>query len=356
MFDLSTFLILCEAAADYAAIGCLIYIMCRVGFIPLLMSVLIVTYTPFIITTCRNKLRKQQSMRKHDKQINMFVIDGNIGSGKSTFISDLRKHLQSILLHTTKSNIFVRFIDEPVQQWESIKDETGVSIIERFYADQSRYAFMFQIMAYVTQLSLVHEALDKTRADIEANPDHHWILISERSVHTNCHVFADMLHDSKNLSEIEMQIYMLCHNEFVRKLPEMTTIYLRAPADVCLERVKKRHRAGEVCDNDEKNDTGVNLNYLTRCHDWHEKYIEGKINAMKQNKTATFHYAKNSIKVDVPGHHLLSNMNTDTEFKYVSIGESLMIVNGAITCENESDNVMARVNNVAEFIATNCLN
>jgi Holliday junction resolvasome RuvABC ATP-dependent DNA helicase subunit len=49
-------------------------------------------------------------------------IEGNIGSGKSTFLSYLKSN-------NTK---FV-FVREPVDEWESVRDtESGKSIIEKF--------------------------------------------------------------------------------------------------------------------------------------------------------------------------------------------------------------------------------
>ena len=39
-------------------------------------------------------------------------IEGNIGSGKSTFVNELKDNIENVL-----------FIDEPVDQWEEIKDK-----------------------------------------------------------------------------------------------------------------------------------------------------------------------------------------------------------------------------------------
>ena len=42
-------------------------------------------------------------------------IEGNIGSGKSTLLENLRIHFQN--------NSKVLIIKEPIEEWESIKDE-----------------------------------------------------------------------------------------------------------------------------------------------------------------------------------------------------------------------------------------
>ena len=52
-------------------------------------------------------------------------IDGNIGSGKSTLLNILKTQLAE--------NENVIFLREPVDIWESIVDENGTNIIEKFY-------------------------------------------------------------------------------------------------------------------------------------------------------------------------------------------------------------------------------
>jgi deoxyadenosine/deoxycytidine kinase len=95
----------------------------------------------------------------------LFSIEGNIGSGKSTIIRALKKEFDTI------SNIPVVFVDEPVKQWESIQNEEGKNMIELFYGNQSRYGFAFQMMAYISRLALLQEA-------IRENPNA--IIITER--------------------------------------------------------------------------------------------------------------------------------------------------------------------------------
>jgi deoxyadenosine/deoxycytidine kinase len=77
-------------------------------------------------------------------------IEGNIGSGKSTFLQYLKEHLTSDK---------ICFLDEPVDDWLSIVDTNDKNIIERYYDDQKKYAFSFQMMAYISRLSLLKKAL-----------------------------------------------------------------------------------------------------------------------------------------------------------------------------------------------------
>ena len=54
----------------------------------------------------------------------IFSIEGNIGSGKSTIV----KHLQ----HMMQDDPSFVFVQEPVDTWESIKDDDDVSILANF--------------------------------------------------------------------------------------------------------------------------------------------------------------------------------------------------------------------------------
>ena len=51
-------------------------------------------------------------------------IEGNIGSGKSTLLAKLQE------IYGIDSSIC--FLQEPVNVWDSIKDEAGVSILETY--------------------------------------------------------------------------------------------------------------------------------------------------------------------------------------------------------------------------------
>jgi deoxycitidine kinase/deoxyguanosine kinase len=74
-------------------------------------------------------------------------IEGNIGSGKSTLLENLRNHFQY--------NSKVLIIKEPIEEWESIKDGEGTNILQKFYKDQEKYAFSFQMLAFISRLVIL---------------------------------------------------------------------------------------------------------------------------------------------------------------------------------------------------------
>jgi deoxyadenosine/deoxycytidine kinase len=66
-------------------------------------------------------------------KITIISIEGNIGSGKSTLLEKMRTHY--------KNNENIIILREPVDIWENIHDENGISILEKFYTDQQKYSF-----------------------------------------------------------------------------------------------------------------------------------------------------------------------------------------------------------------------
>ena len=177
-------------------------------------------------------------------------IDGNIGSGKSSFLSYLREINKEQEISNKQNFVFV---DEPVEQWLQIRDsETGQSIFEKFYQDQPKYSFSFQMMAFISRFSMLRKA-------IKENPDA--IIITERCLYTDKYVFAKMLYDTKMLEDVNYQIYCKWFEEFSQEIPMSKIIYIKTNPEVCLERINKRNRTGE---------NTIKLDYLQLCSTYHE--------------------------------------------------------------------------------------
>ncbi len=179
----------------------------------------------------------------------LFSIEGNIGSGKSTLIRALKHEFDTI------SNVPVVFVDEPVTQWESIKNEEGKNMIELFYGNQARYGFSFQMMAYISRLALLQEA-------IRENPKA--IIITERSLLTDYNIFAKLLYENKSMLQEEYEIYQRWFHSF-QDIKIDGFIYVRTDVEVAFERCQHRARPGET----------INQEYLKQCHEKHEEWMEG---------------------------------------------------------------------------------
>lgn len=180
-----------------------------------------------------------------NKQTSIVSIEGNIGSGKSTLVEELRK------IYSGKPNIC--FLQEPVDIWDTIKDKDGTTMLTKFYGDTQKYSFAFQMMAYISRLSLLKKALKQ-------NYD---VIVVERSMYTDKMVFAKMLYDDKNIEEVEYQIYNKWFDEFIEDIPPIKVIYVKTSPEVANQRVQKRGRMGEV----------IPLDYLKNCHKYHEDWL-----------------------------------------------------------------------------------
>ena len=173
-------------------------------------------------------------------------IEGNIGSGKSTVLEILREYF--------KDNKKVFFVDEPVAEWNNVRDGDK-TILELFYENKEKYSFSFQILAYITRLRKLLNAIDDKSNEI---------IICERSIYTDKFVFAKMLYQQGYINEIEWQSYNYWFDTFKEKTNVDSIIYINTEPNICFDRIKKRNRNGE---------SSIPLEYLTHCHQLHHEWL-----------------------------------------------------------------------------------
>ena len=206
-------------------------------------------------------------------------IEGNIGSGKSTLIHKL----QSKLTHIGMTPVM--YIDEPVRVWNTIMDKQGNNIIKKYYEDQEKYAFQFQMMAYITRITELRKAMEKYNGDC--------IIITERSIETDKEVFAKMLYEKGILDNISYTIYLKWFEELSRGLKVDQLVYLKTEPETSLKRVIKRNRPGEV----------ISLEYLKNCHERHERWLQKRDGVLLLNGERdideTFDYKLIAIKAGI---------------------------------------------------------
>jgi deoxyadenosine/deoxycytidine kinase len=178
----------------------------------------------------------------------LISIEGNIGTGKTTLINILKKKFGK------KNNVI--FVEEPLNQWLNLKDKDGKNILGKFYENQERWSYSFQMHAFITR------SKDILRQNTDEN-----VIIIERSVLTDCNVFAKLLYNSGKISEMEWQLY----NEWFTWLTQHFAsvkpdkfVYLRAEPEVSYQRMLKRTR-------DEENN--VPLEYLQAVSEKHDEWL-----------------------------------------------------------------------------------
>lgn len=149
----------------------------------------------------------------------LIFIDGNIGSGKSTFINKLHEH------YNTSEYAFIL---EPLDKWQ--KDD----FISEYYKDRKRWGLTFQLLVLTTKYNLIIENIDKK------------IVFVERSFHGD-KVFATLMHDSGQMTDIEYSIYNNIFNEFMKLVNqyENVTYNISRSPETCLRQIKER---GRICE------------------------------------------------------------------------------------------------------------
>lgn len=179
----------------------------------------------------------------------IYSVEGNIGSGKSTFVEKLKNTMSKIY------NYDILYVQEPVDIWETICDKDGKNIIEKYYDNNKKYAFSFQMMAYISRLTKLKNLLKR-------NND--CIIITERSVYTDRFVFCKMLYDDDKIEEINYTIYLKWFDHFIDDIPISGIIYISTNPEICFNRIKERNRKGE----------NISLEYLQKCHEYHENFCK----------------------------------------------------------------------------------
>lgn len=149
-------------------------------------------------------------MIKKNRQNEMIIVDGVVGSGKTTLMNILTKELG------------LKGFEEPV---------TDNPILGKFYHDRQRYAFPLQIFFLNRRFKMLKDAQDKNEASI-----------MDRSIYGDV-IFAKLLHDGGDMDNDEFNLYqellanMLDHIEAPRLM-----IYLRCDVDTAIDRIVKRGR------------------------------------------------------------------------------------------------------------------
>lgn len=198
----------------------------------------------------------------YNEHFTIVSIEGNIGSGKSTLLERLRSEYND--------NRYIRFLREPVDEWEKIRDKDGNTMLQKFYANQAEYSFAFQMMAYISRLTIIRENVRDIMTTVKKDIDEgkvpkKYIMITERSLYTDKYVFAKMLYDQGKIEDVKYQIYLNWFDEFAKDFPVNDVIYVNTDPKKCYERIHKRARVGEEV---------IPLTYLESCHKYHNEFLD----------------------------------------------------------------------------------
>jgi len=167
--------------------------------------------------------RKMSSMPTNSNKPYTVIVEGNIGSGKTTFLQPFMKHKN-----------LVEVCPEPVEKWQNLQ---GHNLLQKLYEDPKRWAFLFQ--TYI-QLTMLQEHNKPCNAPVK---------IMERSLLSARYCFIENLFETGTMCESEYLVLSEWFNYLVSS-PQLDfhvdrIIYLRTDPEVAYERIRKRNRTEE---------------------------------------------------------------------------------------------------------------
>lgn len=164
----------------------------------------------------------------------LVVIDGIVGAGKTTLVNALAGLLGFI----------------PCQELTS---EDTYILLERFYANQSRWAFTLQIHFLARRFKLLTELQQQGKS-----------AILDRSIYGD-HIFAETLWEDNLMSIEEYNTYRSLYSSLVHQVkPVDLLVYLDCPLDLAISRIQQRNRGLEP---------GVPRSYWQRLHGKYQDWV-----------------------------------------------------------------------------------
>uniref|UniRef100_A0A1A9VXT8 Deoxynucleoside kinase domain-containing protein n=1 Tax=Glossina austeni TaxID=7395 RepID=A0A1A9VXT8_GLOAU len=165
---------------------------------------------------------------------------GNIGSGKTTFLNHFKQFDDHVCL-----------ITEPVDKWRNIQ---GYNLLNLMYSKPEKWAMPFQSYVSLTTLQSHTMQTDKP------------VKLMERSLYSSKYCFVENMYRSKVM---EPAMYHVLQEwfKFIEESIHIRTdliVYLRTSPDVVYKRIQRRARPEETC---------IPLNYLEELHDLHENWL-----------------------------------------------------------------------------------
>lgn len=179
-------------------------------------------------------------IKLENKQPFTVLVEGNIGSGKTTFLKHFEKLQDKICVVT-----------EPVEKWRNFD---GINLLELLYTDSDRWVVPFQ--SYVTLTMLQSHML----------PSEKPIKLMERSIYSSKYVFAKNMFKTGRIHIGMYKILQAWYDflETTMKIRVDLIVYLRTTPEVVYERIQRRARAEE---------RSIPLEYLQQLHALHEEWL-----------------------------------------------------------------------------------
>ena len=170
------------------------------------------------------------------------LVEGNIGSGKSTFLKHFEKFKN------------VKVITEPVHKWRDLK---GDNLLQRMYENPERWSLVFQ--TYV-QLTMLEQHTDRCDEEVK---------IMERSLYSARYCFVEDLFKTGKMQASEYEVISSWFKFLSSRMHNVDLgadllIYLRTSPEKAMERVRKRSRGEEDL---------ISMSHIRDMHQLHEDWL-----------------------------------------------------------------------------------
>jgi deoxyadenosine/deoxycytidine kinase len=173
----------------------------------------------------------------------MYIVEGNIGAGKSTFLK-----VMSQLLPQAKVEL------EPLASWDS--REHGGSLLENFIQDSHRWSYTMETFAMMCRVRehVYHQERNEPQ------------LLLERSIYSGHYVFSLNGYRQGFMTHQEWIIYLHYFNYLIPTMCRAPRgfIYLKTDPEIAFARIQKRARESEKM---------ITQEYLQQLHDRHEEFL-----------------------------------------------------------------------------------
>jgi len=181
----------------------------------------------------------------------MYLIEGNIGAGKSTCVS---------LLSQALADVYV--VSEPVHMWHTQQAHT--SLLGHFIQDPQRWAFTMETYAMLSRMRdhMYYQA-------------YHTPVILERSVYSGHYCFACNGFRQGFMTQKEWDIYIRYFYHYIPRFckPPRGFIFLDVSPDVAYQRIHKRARDHEEM---------IPRSYLQQLDEMHRSFLIDKYHVLPE--------------------------------------------------------------------------
>lgn len=185
----------------------------------------------------------------------VIVIDGLIGSGKTTILNSLSKILNDKCIKTLA-------IVEPVDKWKEI------GALEHFYKDIKQNCYEFQTYVYITRIKDLLENYNKYKNNYD-------VFIVERSIFSDRYIFVEML--KKDMGITRMKMYNEWCNLWKELIPFEFNMFilLDTTVETSMKRLKIRNRCEEL---------GITREYQNNLRDTHLNFYKNVLHKLEYQK------------------------------------------------------------------------